>query len=64
MLRYSLYGQTCSFCRVYVWEILQGLEKWKSSPVVRYYEYDADRDLCICMTLDVHLERTKPLDNK
>ena len=42
----------------------KGCKSGKSSPVVRYYEYDADRDLCICMTLDVHLERTKPLGNK
>ena len=28
--------------------------------VVRYYEYDADRDLRIWTTLDLYLERTKP----
>ena len=32
----------------------------KSSPVVRYYEYNTDRDLCVRTTLDVYLERTEP----
>ena len=38
----------------------KGWKSGKSSPVVRYYEYDADRDLCIPTTLDVYLERSKP----
>ena len=38
----------------------KGWKSGKSSPVVRYYEYDADRDLCIRTTLDVYLERIKP----
>ena len=36
---------------------------WKSersSPVVRYYEYEADSDFCVKTILDVDLQRTKP----
>ena len=38
-------------------------KSWKNgkvSPVVRYCEYEAHRDLCTRTTLDVYLERTKP----
>ena len=38
----------------------KGWKSGRSSPVVRYYECDADRDLCIRKTLDLYLERTKP----
>ena len=38
----------------------KGWKSGKSSSVVRYYEYETDRDLCIPTTLDVYLERTKP----
>ena len=38
----------------------KGWKSGKSSPVVRYYEYHADRNLCFWTTLDVYLERTKP----
>ena len=31
----------------------------KSSPAVRYYKYDADRDLCVRATFDVYLERNE-----
>ena len=37
----------------------KGWKSGKSSPVVRYYEYYADRDLFIRTTLDVYLERKK-----
>ena len=37
----------------------KGWKSGKSSPVVRYYEYYADRDLFIRTTLDVYLERNK-----
>ena len=30
----------------------KGWKSGKRSPVVRYYEYDADRDLCVRTTLD------------
>ena len=36
-----------------------GWKRGKSFPVVRYYEFDADRGLCVRTTLHVHL-RTKP----
>ena len=41
-------------------KLCKGWESGKSFPVVRYYEYDADRDLCVRATLDVYLEKTKP----
>ena len=41
-------------------KLCKGWESGKSFPVVRYYEYDADRDLCVQATLDVYLEKTKP----
>ena len=59
LLRYLLYDQTSSFCSVYFSKTPQGLESGKTSPVVRYYEYEADRDFCVRKTLDVYLERTK-----
>ena len=37
-----------------------GWKSGKSSPFVRYYEYDGDRDLCVITSFDVYLERTKP----
>ena len=45
----------------FMFEKLQrGWKSRKSSLVVRYYEHDVDRDLCVRTTLDVYLERTKP----
>ena len=38
----------------------KGWKSGKSSIVVRYYEYDADRDLWVRTTLDLYLQRTKP----
>ena len=38
----------------------KGWKSGKNSPVVRYYEYKAVRDLCVRTTLDEYLERTKP----
>ena len=38
----------------------KGWKNGKSYPVVRYYQYDVDRDLCVRATIDVYLQRTKP----
>ena len=37
----------------------KGWKSGKSFPVNRCYEYYADRDLCVQMTLDLYLKRTK-----
>ena len=38
----------------------KGWKSGKSFSVVRYYEYEGDRDLCVQTTLHLYLERTKP----
>ena len=38
----------------------KGWKSERSSPVVRYYEYEADRDFCVQTILDVDLQQTKP----
>ena len=45
------------FIRSMFGKLRKGWESGKSFPVVRYYEYDADRDLCVRAILDVYLEK-------
>lgn len=37
----------------------KGWRTGKSSPTVKYYEYKADRDLCVVSTLQAYLDRSK-----
>ena len=48
------------FAQFLLGKLHKGWKSGKSSPVVRCYQYEADRNLCIQMALDVYLERTKP----
>ena len=48
------------FVQFMIGRLHKGWKSGKSYPAVRCCEYDADRDLCIQTTLNVHLKRTKP----
>ena len=54
MVRHAHFGQFMVGKRHKNWKSV------KDYPVVRCYEYELDRDLCVQTNLDVYLERTKP----
>ena len=54
MVRHAHFGQFM------VGKLHKNWKSGKDSPVVRCYEYEFDRDLCVQTTLNVYLERTKP----